>query len=52
MTARFDLTYLVISIFTHFVIPAKAGIHFRFWRAGSKWIPAFAGMTEFGTSPE
>jgi len=26
VTARFDLTYLVISIVTHFVIPAKAGI--------------------------
>jgi len=29
--------------FTHFVIPAKAGIH-------SEWIPAFAGMTKFCVS--
>jgi len=28
------------------VIPAKAGIHFD-RRARAKWIPAFAGMTEW-----
>jgi hypothetical protein len=27
------------------VIPAKAGIHLLFEKAGSRWIPASAGMT-------
>jgi hypothetical protein len=35
------------------VIPAKAGIHFRFVTrtAKAKWIPAFAGMTDMGSLP-
>jgi hypothetical protein len=32
---------------THSVIPAKAGIHVDFVQK-AKWIPAFAGMTEWG----
>ena len=34
------------------VIPAKAGIQGRYARSERLWIPAFAGMTEFGFSPE
>ncbi|MET0231128.1 MAG: hypothetical protein ABW186_09380 [Rhodanobacteraceae bacterium] len=34
-----------------FVIPADAGIHFALARR-SRWIPAFAGMTDLWASPE
>jgi len=37
--------YRILAHAFHFVVPAKAGTHFRNASGADRWVPAFAGTT-------